>query len=1020
MWEYHVPVEEHIRVDESPEILFDLTVGALGDLTATINGEAYFSQEDIPGLRASARFAARFFDAFRASRLNESQDSFVTLCASACYYLCDMPGSSAVLASQLTTRDLDLDAGGLERLLHCLLAWDMQRPPAGLHSRYQDVSSQLHDQYSIFRSTGRQEQTILSLADLLRDAAYRSGGAQELLFADAVSAVIRRRIDCSAWECLPRFSKMPADAWRESIGKPTFMRELWPAQRLLGEQGVLAGASAIVQMPTSAGKTRATELIIRSAFLSGRASLAVIVAPYRALCHEIHDGLARAFLGEAVAIDELSDVLQYDFQSAIEIIATQKQVLVVTPEKLHYVLRHEPTLAGNIGLVIYDEGHLFDDPTRGVNYELLLTSVKGRLPPAAQTILLSAVIRNATQICRWLLGQGGIVVSGAQMLPTERSVGFTSWTTVRGQLQFAAVPEVQEYAFFVPRVLEEQQLEMRPREKSHRIFPEKDDANDIALYLGLKLSPNGGVAIFCGRKDTAVGICSRAAEVYSRGVPIPPPREFSDVGEIQRLHTLHTRHLGPDSPGTQCAALGILSHHGNTPHGVRLAVEHALQRGMAKCVVCTSTLAQGVNLPIRYLIISSVYQGRERIKARDFHNLIGRAGRAGKHTEGSIIFADPRIYDERLTRKESWRWQQALTLLDPANSEDCVSAIAYILRPILSDDGRRQIDTKPLYLAQVFVGNPEKFLPLADTIAERHPGFSADLVRAQLLSKLTAIRAIQSYLLAHSEALEEPSDAANGLVEGTLAYSLADETGKDILRQLFRLVADNIAESVPQVPKRRVYGRTLLGLRDCLEIDEWEGRNIVQLEAQEDAEGLMEVLWPLLTRFVQHAIFRKCIPREAVEQVAYEWLDGISFGQMFADHLASARIGEGPRARHFKVDHVVDLCENGLGYDGVLVVGAVAELLELREGDHSLAKDRLAWLQKRLKYGLSSEVAVILFELGFADRVLAEELASLVRESPASKRYVMAALLHRREAVLSILRGYPAYFRSKGETILGR
>jgi hypothetical protein len=62
---------------------------------------------------------------------------------------------------------------------------------------------------------------------------------------------------------------------------------------------------------------------------------------------------------------------------------------------------------------------------------------------------------------------------------------------------------------------------------------------------------------------------------------------------------------------------------------------------MLKFVLCTSTLAQGVNLPIRYLIISGTMQGVERIKARDFRNLVGCSGRAGMHTEGTIWLEPP-------------------------------------------------------------------------------------------------------------------------------------------------------------------------------------------------------------------------------------------------------------------------------------------------------------------------------------------------------------------------------------------
>ncbi|MCK7577805.1 MAG: hypothetical protein MZV65_19770 [Chromatiales bacterium] len=64
--------------------------------------------------------------------------------------------------------------------------------------------------------------------------------------------------------------------------------------------------------------------------------------------------------------------------------------------------------------------------------------------------------------------------------------------------------------------------------------------------------------------------------------------------------------------------------------------------------------------------MTSVYQGMERIKVRDFHNLIGRAGRAGMHTEGSVLFADPMIYDKRKARNDEWRWDQVKELAGAA------------------------------------------------------------------------------------------------------------------------------------------------------------------------------------------------------------------------------------------------------------------------------------------------------------------------------------------------------------------
>jgi hypothetical protein len=50
------------------------------------------------------------------------------------------------------------------------------------------------------------------------------------------------------------------------------------------------------------------------------------------------------------------------------------------------------------------------------------------------------------------------------------------------------------------------------------------------------------------------------------------PLEFSDKSEIKKLHYLHVKNLGPDSPSSKSSKYGIFSHHGNTPHGIRLAL----------------------------------------------------------------------------------------------------------------------------------------------------------------------------------------------------------------------------------------------------------------------------------------------------------------------------------------------------------------------------------------------------------------------------------------------------------------
>ena len=90
MWEYKVPKRYHIEVDDDPTILFDLAIGAVGDLSATICGEGFITENQLSDLRSTLKFASQFFDSFSNSKLNTAIDPFSYLCASSSFYLCDI------------------------------------------------------------------------------------------------------------------------------------------------------------------------------------------------------------------------------------------------------------------------------------------------------------------------------------------------------------------------------------------------------------------------------------------------------------------------------------------------------------------------------------------------------------------------------------------------------------------------------------------------------------------------------------------------------------------------------------------------------------------------------------------------------------------------------------------------------------------------------------------------------------------------------------------------------------------
>ena len=512
----------------------------------------------------------------------------------------------------------------------------------------------------------------------------------------------------------------------------------------------------------------------------------------------------------------------------------------------------------------------FDSGTRGIAYELLLTSLRSMIPEGTQKVLISAVISNAEAVGEWLNGDPN-VVEGTTLIPTFRSVGFSSWLDQLGRIEYVDSRDAEQGEFFVPRVIERFNLGKKKQERTDRYFPEKTDGQAIALYLGLKLVQNGSIAAFCGRKSTASSVCEKAVDIIERGAPLALPSDFSDAQEVERLTHLHVKNLGADAPASHSAAHGIFSHHGNTPHGIRLAVEHAMRDNLVRFVVCTSTLAQGVNLPIRYLIVTSVYQGMERIKVRDFHNLIGRAGRAGMHTEGSILFADPVIYDKRKSRNDKWRWDQVKELLEPRNSEPCISNLLSIFDPIKSDDEKYTITMEALDFASAYISDPDKVAKLAEGIAARHgdKGFSRDGVERQITWRISLISAVESFLLSHWDETEDGLSEADvaSLTEGTLAFFLADDQTKEHIRELFQLLAENISTNITDPARRRIFGRTLYGVLDAQAIEKWVQSNAANLLSIADETETLDLVWPLLTRHINGGVFaRSSISRTCLKK----------------------------------------------------------------------------------------------------------------------------------------------------------
>ncbi|PMG42726.1 DEAD/DEAH box helicase [Shewanella sp. 10N.286.52.B9] len=1016
MYEFGVEEEHHINLTIEPQKLLLLTIGILGDLSAI--EASHLAQDDNDeeylALKSQLIDVSQYFDSLNNSRLESSLSNYLNLLGSASYYLADMPGSSLVLIKAV---DYDIDIltpSYIEGILIWLLKGNLE------HNWYVIQNCDFEKELEYFTSSiincFKQEVPFTQLDDAikkLRKAVYEGGNDRELLLVDILAAIAKRKLEYSSLICLPKYTGLTVDLWKAALAKESFIKEFWPAQRLLGEKGVFEGKSAVVQMPTSAGKTKSTELIIRSSFLSKRSNLAVVVAPFRALCREIADSFKKSFSNENIKINELQDVPQLnpndlaminDLLNIEDDDNASDSIIVSTPEKLVYLLRHEPELASNIGLLIFDEGHQFDSGSRGVTYELLLASLKANIPDDSQLILISAVMSNAETIGDWLYGENGTEVKGTHCLPTIRETAFASST---GQLKYIDKEFVKEREFFVPRIIERINLEKKVKERKERIFPEVGVNSSMSAYLGIKLAQQSPSAIFCGTKATITSICTTLVDCYSRGLALPPPIVKSDSLEILKIESLSRLHFADNSIFSKAIGLGVLPHGSNIPNGLRVSAEWAMENNKASLVVCTSTLAQGVNLPIKYLIISSTTQGINKISTRDFHNLIGRAGRSGYHTEGSVIFANTKLYDERLTWAGDKRWQEVRALLDPSNSEDCVSSLKLLIEPIIV--GNQQ------FKAIKFIKNPTKYRKLCLKEARKNGVTGEDLkdLLFDLNSKQKTINALESYMMSF---LKDASNDNNetvflDLAQGTLAHHLCSEKEKLLLIEAFELIYQSVINIEPE--KLSFYGKALLGIEDLIFIEEWLEENYEHLCAQEDIFELFKRIWPLLLDVCRNELFEKLSPLKMVLESSCLWISGASYSEIF-NFMDKKKIKyqAGSQSRKVTMDQIVKYTDNTLGYDAMLIVGALADLCNGKYENEDL-EEELKHLQNSLKLGLSGDFELWLYSKGYVDREICKLLSRSFNDSNINISNFKSNILNKNsELVSSVMSEMPTYFSS--------
>jgi len=300
-----------------------------------------------------------------------------------------------------------------------------------------------------------------------------------------------------------------------------------------------------------------------------------------------------------------------------------------------------------------------------------------------------------------------------------------------------------------------------------------------------------------------------------------------------------------------------------------------------------------------------------------------------------------------------------------------------------------------LSFAGAYVNGWDELTKIVEEVVQKYGqnGFTEEKTKSQFEFFAQTLASIESFLMSNWDANGGEIDDADiiHLAEETLAYFLSDDEKKQTIRDLFKLLAENISRSITEPEHRKIYGRTLYGLRDAQEVEGWVQANIGHLRSAGSDDD----------------------KPPALQKVARGWIQGRPFHELFGTlKKGKAKLFWGTRRRDFKIDHVVEICEGGLSYDGALLVGALTEFIELvdREEAYELIT-RVRSFQKHLKYGLPTEAAIALYELGFSDRAIALDLASSLDLTTEQKNDAIKALKRNKAQVLSIVEKYPSYFQ---------
>ena len=383
------------------------------------------------------------------------------------------------------------------------------------------------------------------------------------------------------------------------------MLELFPPQEDCIRAGVLDGQNILLASPTASGKTLIAELCaIKHVLVTG--GKVIYLAPLRALASEKYEEFQkytniRKTDGKKVSIG----ISTGDFDTADNWLE-RYDVIVTTNEKADSLLRHRAKWMDEISAVIADEVHLLNEADRGPTLEIVLARLM-QCNPHIQILALSATINNVDEIAGWL--------NAKYIVTNWRPINLKEGVILQDEIQY--------------KDGESRKIEQETR--------------STVVNLVLNTLKNGGQAlIFASTRKNSVSAAKTAASYMDR---VLVPKSGSKIVKksleerTKAILEKEAKKILDTGERTQISdELAELIRHATAYHhaglsgGHRMIIEQAFKERKIKVLTATPTLAWGVNLPARTVIIQDYRRfeaglGNYPISVLDYKQMAGRAGR---------------------------------------------------------------------------------------------------------------------------------------------------------------------------------------------------------------------------------------------------------------------------------------------------------------------------------------------------------------------------------------------------------